>query len=71
MREMTRLMYGELAGWYHLLTPPDEYTEDAAEILRLLEETVGTQLETALELGSGGGNVASHLGARLQLTLTD
>ena len=27
--------------------------------------------QTALELGSGGGNLASHLAARLRLTLTD
>lgn len=63
-------MYDELAGWFHLLTAPDEYADEAAGLLALLDARV-TPLATALELGAGGGNLASHLGARLQLTLTD
>ena len=65
------LMYGQLAGWFHLLTPPDEYTEEAAEVLRLLEQHVDPPLEMVLELGSGGGNLASHLSSRWRMTLTD
>jgi hypothetical protein len=64
-------MYGRLAGWFHLLTPPADYRDEAEEILRLLELHVVGPLDTALELGSGGGNVASHLSGRLQLTLSD
>ena len=64
-------MYDRLADWFHLLTPPADYAAEAAEILRLLETHVEGPLVTALELGSGGGNVASHLAARLRLTLTD
>lgn len=64
-------MYGELAGWFHLLTSPADYADEAAVILRLLREAVDGPLETMLELGSGGGNTASHLGAHLRLTLTD
>ncbi|HZW01903.1 MAG TPA: class I SAM-dependent methyltransferase [Candidatus Deferrimicrobium sp.] len=71
MDAATPLMYGRLAGWFHLLTAPDEYAEEAAEVLRLLESHVEGPLATALELGSGGGNLASHLVARLRLTLTD
>ena len=65
------LMYGQLAGWFHLLTPPAEYRDEADEILRLLQSHTRRPLQTALELGSGGGNVASHLRGRLELTLTD
>jgi SAM-dependent methyltransferase len=65
------LLYGGLADWFHLLSAPDEYGDEAAEVLRLLEAHVEGSLETALELGSGGGNLASHLAARLRLTLTD
>ncbi len=69
---MTRpLMYGELAPWFHLLTPPDEYAGEAAAILALLREHVDGPLETLLELGSGGGNTASHLRRDLHLTLSD
>jgi len=70
MAAATPRMYGELAGWFHLLTAPDEYAEEAAEVLELLEAHVEGPLTTALELGSGGGNLASHL-SRLCLTLTD
>lgn len=64
-------MYGPLAGWFHLLSAPDEYGEEAAEVLRLLEAHIEGPVESALELGSGGGNLASHLAGRLRLTLTD
>jgi len=64
-------LYGELAPWFHLLTPPEEYAGEAAAILELLRKHVDGPLETLLELGSGGGNTASHLRHDLQLTLTD
>jgi SAM-dependent methyltransferase len=64
-------MYGELAPWFHLLTPPAEYADEAAAVLELLREHVDGPLETLLELGSGGGNMASHMRRDLRLTLTD
>lgn len=64
-------MYGDLAPWFHLLTPPSEYEDEAAEILTMLREGIDGRLETLLELGSGGGNVASRLRFELRLTLTD
>jgi SAM-dependent methyltransferase len=63
-------MYGRLAPWFHLLTAPADYADEAAHVLQLLRERVDP-LETLLELGSGGGNTASHLRAELRLTLTD
>jgi Methyltransferase domain len=63
--------YEELADWFHLLTPPGDYSGEAALIYGLLRMRVDGQLQTLLELGSGGGNTASHLRARLRLTLTD
>jgi hypothetical protein len=64
-------LYDELADWFHLLTAPADYAEEAAAILDLLRENVEGRFETLLELGSGGGNTASHLRAHLRLTLTD
>ena len=64
-------LYGDLAPWFHLLTPPEEYGDEAAVALQLLREEVVGPLETLLELGSGGGNMASHLKRTMQLTLTD
>ena len=70
-RDTSDLYGDELAPWFHLLTPPAEYADEAAFALGLMREHVVGPLETALELGSGGGNMASHLKRWLQLTLTD
>jgi hypothetical protein len=64
-------MYDDLADWFHLLTAPEEYADEAELVLALLREHVEGPLETLLELGSGGGNTASHLKADLRLTLAD
>lgn len=64
-------LYGDLAPWFHLLTSPEDYDEEAAFTLGLLRAHVVGPLETLLELGSGGGNMASHLKRALRLTLTD
>lgn len=64
-------MYQELADWFHLLTAPAEYADEAAFILAALRDQVDGPFDTLLELGSGGGNTASHLKASLRLTLTD
>ena len=64
-------MYDGMAPWFHLLTPPAEYDGEAAFALTLLRDHVHGPLNTLLELGSGGGNMASHLKRNLTLTLTD
>jgi SAM-dependent methyltransferase len=69
-------MYSELASWFHLVTAPADYADEAADVVQLLADH-GVELGPAnpdaavLELGSGGGNTASHLKARAHLTLTD
>ena len=64
-------LYGELAPWFHLLTHPADYEEEAARVVRVVEEAVAGRAETLLELGSGGGNNASFLKKRFACTLTD
>ena len=64
-------MYGRLASWFHLLTAPEEYADEAAHALEILRERSTPPLRTLLELGSGGGNLASHLRGELTLTLAD
>ncbi len=69
MAQMPRL-YGDLAGWFHLLTAPEDYAEEAEEYARIvLAEAPGAR--TVLELGSGGGNNASHLKGWFTMTLVD
>jgi SAM-dependent methyltransferase len=62
-------LYADLAPWFPLVTPPHEYEEEAGLYREMLTE--GGPVRTVLELGSGGGNNASHLKAHFELTLTD
>ena len=64
-------LYGELADWFHLLTHPSDYAEEAAYYTRVIDAACAGPARTLLELGSGGGNNASHLKARFDCTLTD
>jgi SAM-dependent methyltransferase len=64
-------LYSDLAPWFHLLTHPSDYAEEAAFVVRVVEAAGDGTAETLLELGSGGGNNASHLKARFECTLTD
>ena len=64
-------MYFDLAPWFHLLTHPSDYWDEAAFVTRVVDQAVDGPAETLLELGSGGGNNASHLKARFSCTLTD
>ena len=64
-------IYGELAPWFHLLTHPSEYAKEAAYYTQIIEAASDGRARTLLELGSGGGNNASHMKARFECTLTD
>jgi SAM-dependent methyltransferase len=64
-------LYGELAEWFHVLTEPMHYEEEARIFAEAIEQTTTRPVRTMLELGSGGGNNASHLKKRYELTLTD
>ena len=65
------LLYSDLAGWFHLLTAPEDYAEEAAFFTRVLTERSERPVRTVLELGSGGGNNASHMKRQFDLTLSD
>ena len=65
------LIYGELAEWWPLFSHPKEYREEAEWIWAALAQSAKGPVASILELGSGGGNSASHLKRRCTLTLTD
>ena len=65
-----KIFYGELAAWWPLVSPVDEYRGEAAEFLRVLE-AAHPAARTLLELGSGGGHNAFHMKGRYAATLTD
>ena len=64
-------LYSELAPWFHLLTHPKDYAEEADFTVRAIEAAIDGEATTLLELGSGGGNNASYLKRRFECTLTD
>lgn len=70
MMERPRL-YSDLAGWFHLLTPPHEYREEAAYYGDRLTEAASISVKRVLELGSGGGNNASYMKQRFTMVLSD
>jgi SAM-dependent methyltransferase len=64
-------LYTDLAPWWPLLSSPEEYAEEAAFYFKTLVETGVPKGASLLELGSGGGNNASHLKQHFQMTLVD
>jgi SAM-dependent methyltransferase len=64
-------LYSELAEFWPQMSAPEEYEEEAALFDRVLTESSNPSPRTLLELGSGGGHVASHLKAHFEMTLVD
>lgn len=71
MADQLPRLYDEFASWFHLLTPPAEYAAEAEYYRQILNEASASPPRTLLELGSGGGNMASHYKAWFQSTLVD
>ena len=63
-------VYGDLAEWWPLISPPDEYVDEGAHLAALFGSAT-PPVRVVLDLGSGGGHVACHLKERLTLTLVD
>jgi SAM-dependent methyltransferase len=66
---METKLYSELAEWWPLVSAPADYAQEAGQYARLL--STPCHPKRVLELGSGGGNNASHLKNRFQMTLVD
>gem|GEM_PF-505524 len=58
--EMPKL-YDELASWWPLLSPVEDYAKEAAFFLQLIHTAGLSPARSLLELGAGGGNNAFHL----------
>jgi SAM-dependent methyltransferase len=65
------LLYNDLAAWWPLMSAPEDYAEEAAFYQQTLLTSSQRPAQTMLELGSGGGNNASHLKARFTMTLVE
>ena len=64
-------MYDELASWWPLLSAPADYEEEARFYGQALAAACDHPPRTVLELGSGGGNNASHLKRRFEMVLVE
>lgn len=64
-------MYDELAEWWPLISPPEDYAAEAAFYTAALQRHVWGPCASLLELGSGGGNNASHLKKHFAMTLVE
>jgi SAM-dependent methyltransferase len=62
--------YGDLAAWWPLISPVEEYADEAAYAARLLR-SASIPVREVLELGSGGGHNAAYLKASFAMTLVD
>ena len=62
--------YGDLAVWWPLISPPEEYAEEAAFAASVLR-SASIPVREVLELGSGGGHNAVHLKVSFAMTLVD
>ncbi len=65
------LLYTDLAAWWPLMSSPDDYVGEAAFYASQLRQACRTPPRAVLELGSGGGNNASHMKTHFALTLVD
>ncbi len=64
-------LYQDLAPWWPLISPPQEYADEARYLAGLLAAAPGGPVPEVLDLGSGGGHIAVHLKGPLSLTLVD
>ncbi len=69
MGDVEPKLYSDLAEWWPLMSTPADYEEEAGFYTEILRETCAPRM--VLELGSGGGNNASHMKAHFELTLVD
>jgi SAM-dependent methyltransferase len=63
-------LYQDLAAWWPLISPPDEYAEEATYLATVLR-SASAPMHEVLDLGSGGGHNAVHLKEHMSLTLVD
>jgi len=64
-------MYRELAEWWQLLTPHEDYRDEAQVYIELFEKHSNIIMRNILELGSGGGNNSHYLREKFTMTLVD
>jgi SAM-dependent methyltransferase len=68
---VTEQLYDALADWWAAISPPSEYSEEASLYIDMIQGAARGPVREVLELGSGGGNNASHMKRAFALTLVE
>lgn len=68
---MREQLYESLADWWPVISPPSEYAEEAALYVEMIRSAARGPVREVLELGSDGGNNASHMKHSFALTLVE
>jgi SAM-dependent methyltransferase len=63
--------YDGIADWWPVISPPSEYEEEALLYVGMIRSTAARPVREVLELGSGGGNNASHMKRHFAMTLVE
>jgi trans-aconitate methyltransferase len=64
-------LYDDIAGWWPVISPPSEYAEEAPLYVEMIRASAPRPVREVLELGSGGGNNASHMKRAFSMTLVE
>ena len=65
------LLYNELAYLWPVISPPEDYAEEAAHWRQAIRARLGAGRHRILELGVGGGHNLSHLTADFEAAAVD
>jgi trans-aconitate methyltransferase len=64
-------LYHDIVDWWPVISPPSEYAEEAALYVEMIHASARRPVREVLELGSGGGNNASHMKRAFAMTLVE
>ena len=64
-------LYGDLAEWWLVLSPPEMLEEEAHDVLALLQWGSERPIRSLMELGSGTGALATHIHPAIEVVLVD
>ena len=68
---MKERFYHDIAEWWPVISPPAEYAEEAMLYVDMIRTSARRPVREVLELGSGGGNNASHMKGAFGMTLVE
>jgi len=68
---VTERLYDDVVDWWPVISPPTEYAEEAGLYVEMIRAPAQRPVREVLELGSGGGNNASHMKRDFRMTLVE